>query len=136
MAYNYYRKRHYHLSDTKKRQYSQQMREIESYFDSLEGWAISSHLDSAYKLYPTFELRLSNHSADNQYHNLIDAIRITVNVKCSKLDFINIIENKIESIVQFIKTLEIEKYRFINIVDGKVNCYLRNYKTKKVVFEI
>ena len=120
MAYNYYRKRHYHLSDTKKRQYSQQMRE----------------LDSTYKLYPTFELRLSNHSADNQYHNLIDAKRITVNVKCSKLDFISIIENKIESIVQFIETLEIEKYRFINIVDGKVNCYLKNYKTKKEVFEI
>ena len=135
MAYNYYRKRHYHLSDTKKRQYSQQMRELESYFDSLEDWSISSHLDSVYKLYPTFELRLSNHSADNQYHNLIDAKRITVNVKCSKLDFISIIENKTESIVQFIKTLEIEKYRFINIVDSKANCYLRNYKTKKDVFE-
>ena len=136
MAYNYYRKRHYHLSDSKKRQYSQQMRELESYFDSLEDWSISTHLDSAYKIYPKFNLRLSNHSADNEYHNLIDAKRITINVKCSTLDFATIIENKVESIVQFIETLEIERYRFINIVDGRVNCYIKNYKTKKEVFEI
>ena len=103
MAYNYYRKRHYHLSDTKKRQYSQQMRELESYFDSLEDWSISSHLDSAYKLYPTFELRLSNHSADNQYHNLIDAKRITVNVKCSKLDFISIMKIKLNRLYNLLK---------------------------------
>ena len=136
MAYNYYRKRHYHLSDTKKRQYTEQMRELESYFESLEDWSISSHLDSAYKFYPNFELRLSNHSADNQYHNLIDSPIVSVNVKCSKLDFASIIENKVESIVQFVETLEIEKYRFINIVGGKVNCFYKGYKTKKDIFEI
>ena len=69
------------------------------------------------------------------YHDLNNSERLLVNVKCSKLDFISIIENKIESIVQFIETLEIEKYRFINIIDNKANCYLRNYKTKKDVFE-
>lgn len=133
--YNSYRKRSFSLSDTKRKEYAQNMNEIKEYFADNPSWSISCHLDSAYRYYERFQLRLSNHSADNMYHDLKNSERLLVNVKCSKLDFVSIIENKIESIVQFIETLEIEKYRFINIIDNKANCYLRNYKTKKDVFK-
>lgn len=133
--YNSYRKRSFSLSDTKRKEYAQNMNEIKEYFADNPSWSISYHLDSAYRYYERFQLRLSNHSADNMYHELNNSERLLVNVKCSKLDFINTIENNVDSIVQFVNTLALDKYRFINIVGSKANCYLRNYKTKKDIFE-
>lgn len=133
--YNPYRKRSFSLSDTKRKEYAKNMNEIKEYFDDNPSWSISYHLDSAYCYYERFQLRLSNHSADNMYHELNNSERLLVNVKCSKLDFINTIENNVDSIVKFVNTLELDKYRFINIVGYNVNCYLKGYKTKKETYD-
>lgn len=129
--YNSYRKRSFSLSDTKRKKYAEDMNLIKDYFDDSPSWSASYHLDSVYRYYERFQLRLSNHSADNKYHDLNNSERLLVNIKCSKLEFINTIENNVESIVKFINTLELDKYRFINIVGFNVNCYLKGYKTKK-----
>lgn len=133
--YNSYRKRSFSLSDTKRKKYAENMNEIKEYFLESEVWNISYHLDSAYRYYERFELRLSNQSADNKYHDLNNSERLLVNIKCSKIDFINTIENNVDSIVEFANTLELDKYRFINIVGFNVNCYLKGYKTKKEIYD-
>lgn len=66
--------------------------------------------DSAYQNYDKYQIRLSNHSADNKYHDLENGFLI-VNIKSSKLNFINIIENHLNKIIEKIENLELSKYR-------------------------
>ena len=79
--YNSYRKRSFSLSDTKRKEYAQNMNEIKEYFADNPSWSISYHLDSAYRYYERFQLRLSNHSANNMYHDLIVNVSDTIRLK-------------------------------------------------------
>lgn len=132
--YNSYRKRSFNRSDKQRREYAQQIDNLEKLFDSLDGWYLSSMKDSAYKNYDNYQVRLSNHSADNKYHDLENGYLI-VNIKSSKLNFINIIENHLDTILEKIDNLDPNKYRFINAtnLDKDIKCYLKGYKTKKDV---
>lgn len=132
--YNSYRKRSFNRSDKQRREYAQQMDDLEKSFESLDGWCLSSMKDSAYKNYDNYQVRLSNHSADNKYHDLENGYLI-VNIKSSKLNFINIIENHLDTILEKIDNLDLNKYRFINAtnLDKDIKCYLKGYKTKKDV---
>ena len=93
--YNAYRKRSFNRTDKQRRDYAQAMDELEQAFDELDGWYLSSH------------------SADNQYHDLENGYLI-VNVKASKLNFVDIIENKLDKILEKVDKLDLDKYRFIN----------------------
>ena len=132
--YNAYRKRSYSRSDTQRRKYAQAMDDLEQTFEELEGWELSSMKDSAYKNFDKYQVRLSNHSADNQYHDLENGYLI-VNVKASKLNFVDIIENKLDKILEKVDKLDLDKYRFINAtnLEHDIKCYLKGYKTKKEV---
>lgn len=132
--YNSYRKRSFNRSDKQRREYAQQMNDLEKSFESLDDWYLSIMKDSAYKNYDNYQVRLSNHSADNKYHNLENGYLI-VNIKSSKLNFINIIENHLDSILEKIDKLDLKQYRFINAtnLDKDIKCYLKGYKTKKDV---
>ncbi|EMC43571.1 anti-CRISPR protein AcrIIA5 [Streptococcus mutans] len=132
--YNSYRKRNFNRSDKQRREYAQAMEELEQTFENLEDWNLSSMKDSAYKDYDKFEVRLSNHSADNQYHNLQDG-KLIINIKASKMNFVWIIENKLDAILEKVNKLDLSKYRFINAtsLDHDIKCYYKNYKTKKDV---
>lgn len=114
--YNAYRKRSFSRSDKQRREYAQAMDELEHAFDELDGW------------------HLSNHSADNKYHDLENGYLI-VNVKASKLNFVDIIENKLDKILEKVDKLDLDKYRFINAtnLERDIKCYLKGYKTKKEV---
>lgn len=132
--YNSYRKRSFNQTNNQRRAYTQQMAELQEAFDNMQDWSISSTLDSAYKSYKKFELRLSNHSADNQYHDLENG-RLIVNIKASKLDFVQLIESgKVDEIAEKINKLDLTKYRFINVANGNLNCYIKCFKTKKEVY--
>lgn len=137
--YNAYRKRSFNRSDTQRREYAQAMDELSQAFDELSqhGWSISSHLDSAYKNYDYYQVRLSNHSADNQYHDIYEGYLI-VNIKASKQDFVTIIEHKLSGILAKIDSLDLSLYRFINVTNGgsRLTCYYKGFKTKKDVFEV
>ena len=134
--YNPYHKRRYAQSDTQRRNYAQVVGNLETEFAQLPDWIISSALDSCYKQYDQFRMRLSNHSADNAYHDLQNG-QLLVNYKASKLQFLNLIKSgEIDDIAEKISKLDLNKYRFINIVNSKANCYYKNYKTKKDVFEL
>lgn len=133
--YNNYRKRTYNLTDRQRRLYAQDMQDLENYLQSTD-YSYYSSLDSIYKNYPDFELRLSNHSADNKYHNIYTSSTLLVNVRCSKLAYREYIEKKVPKILNLLKTLDLLKYRYINIVNEQVNCYLKDYKTKKEKFTI
>lgn len=133
--YNAYRKRSYNLTERQRRLYAQDMQELEAYLQSTD-FSYSSSLDSIYKNYPNFELRLSNHSADNKYHDIYTSSTLLVNVRCSKLAYREYIEKKVPVILNLLKTLDLTKYRYINIVNEQVNCYLRGFKTKKEKFTI
>ena len=137
--YNTYRKRSFNRSDTQRREYAQAMEELSQAFDELSqyGWSISSHLDSAYKNYDYYQVSLSNHSADNQYHDIHEGYLI-VNIKASKQDFVTIIEHKLSGILTKVDTLDLSSYRFINITNKgrRLTCYYKGYKTKKDVFEV
>lgn len=134
--YNPYRKRRFAQSDTQRRNYAQTMTDLETKLMQLPDWIISSKLDSCYKQYENFQLRLSNHSADNYYHDLQNG-QLLVNYKASKLDFLELIQSsKMDEIARKINKLQLDHYRFINIVYSRVNCYYKNYKTKKDVFEL
>ncbi|AAC79572.1 ORF56 [Streptococcus phage 01205] len=87
--YNSYRKRSFNRSDKQRREYAQEMDRLEQTFEKLDGWYLSSMKDSAYKDFGKYEIRLSNHSADNKYHDLENG-RLIVNVKASKLKFVDI----------------------------------------------
>lgn len=132
--YNSYRKRSFNRSDKQRREYAQAMEELEQTFENLEDWNLSSMKDSAYKDYDKYEVRLSNHSADNQYHNLQDG-KLIINIKASKMNFVWIIENKLDAILEKVNKLDLSKYRFINAtsLDHDIKCYYKNYKTKKDV---
>jgi len=133
--YNKYRKRLYNLTDRQRRLYAQDMQDLENYLQSTD-YSYSSSLDSIYKNFPNFELRLSNHSADNQYHDIYTSSTLLVNVRCSKLAYREYIEKKVPAILNLLKTLDLSKYRYINIINEQVNCYLKDYKTKKEKFSI
>ena len=129
--YNAYRKRSYSRSDTQRRKYAQAMDDLEQAFGEL-----SSMKDSAYKNFGRYEVRLSNHSADNQYHNL-ESGHLIVNIKASKLNFVDIIENHLQKIIEKIEKLDLEQYRFINAtnLENNIKCYYKGYKSKKDVIE-
>lgn len=135
--YNSYRKRSFNRSAKQCREYAETMNELEEAFDNLDGWYLSSMKDSAYQNYDKYQIRLSNHSADNKYHNLENGFLI-VNIKSSKLNFINIIENHLNKIIEKIEKLELSKYRFINVTnpdsDFKITAYYKGFKTKNEVF--
>lgn len=130
--YNAYRKRSFNRSDKQRREYAQAMDELEQAFEELDGWSLSNMKDSAYKDFGKYEIRLSNHSADNQYHDLENG-HLIVNVKASKLNFIDIIQNHLDKIIEKVESLDLEKYRFINAtsLDYEMKCYYRGFKTKK-----
>ena len=132
--YNAYRKRSFNRSDKQRREYAQVMEELENAFENLNGWHLSNMMDSAYKNFDNYQVRLSNHSADNKYHDLENGYLI-VNVKASKLHFVDIIENKLDKILEKVDKLELDKYRFINAtnLEHDIKCYLKGYKTKKEV---
>ena len=132
--YNYYRKRSFNRSDKQRREYAQAMDNLEKAFENLDGWSLSSMMDSTYKDFGKYEIRLSNHSADNKYHNL-DNGRLIVNIKASKLNFVDIIENKLDKIIEKIDSLDLDKYRFINAtnMEHDIKCYYKGFKTKKDV---
>lgn len=134
--YNAYRKQSYSRSDTQRRKYAQAMDELEQAFDDLEGWELSSMKDSAYKDFGKYEVRLSNHSADNQYHDLENG-KLLVNIKASKLNFVDIIENHLQKIIEKIEKLDLDQYRFINAtnLENNIKCYYKGYKSKKDVIE-
>lgn len=133
--YNAYRKRSYNLTERQRKLYAQDMQDLENYLQSTD-YSYSSSLDSIYKNYPDFELRLSNHSADNQYHNIYTSSTLLVNVRCSKLAYREYIEKKVPVILNLLSTLDLTKYRYINIINDQVNCYLKDFKTKKEKFTI
>lgn len=72
MGYNYYRKRSYNLSKSKARAYAKSMDDLGNKFASkYQDWCLSTMKDSCYKMVAdTVEIRISNHSANNQYHNI------------------------------------------------------------------
>lgn len=137
--YNAYRKRSFNRSDKQRREYAQAMGELEQSFDLLaqDGWSISSHLDSAYKNYDYYQVRLSNHSADNQYHDIHEGYLI-VNIKASKQDFVDIIEHRLSSVLAKVDTLDLSLYRFINVTNygRKLTCYYKGFKTKKDIIGV
>lgn len=138
MGYNYYRKRNYNLSKSKARAYAQAMDDLGNEFESkYQDWALSTMKDSCYKMIAdTVEIRISNHSANNQYHDIYDDKVLLVNIKGSKLDFPTIIEKKVPKVEKVLDGLELTNYRFINVVGDKVNAYIKGYKTKKEIFEL
>lgn len=132
--YNTYRKRSYNLSDNERRRYTQEMQELEAYLQTTE-FQYSSTLDSVYKNYDNYTIRLSNHSANNQYHDLYND-KLLVNVKCSKLNYKKEIELRLPLIIKKLEALDLKEFRFINIVSNNINCYYKNYKTKKIVYNL
>lgn len=132
--YNSYRKRSFNRSDKQRKEYAQAMEELEQAFENLEGWSLSSMKDSAYKDFGKYEIRLSNHSAENKYHDINNG-RLIVNVKASKLNFVDIIENKLDKVIEKIDNLDLDKYRFINAtnMEHDIKCYYKGFKTKKDV---
>lgn len=137
--YNAYRKRSFNRSDTQRRDYAQAMEELSQAFDELSqyGWSISSHLDSAYKNYDYYQVRLSNHSADNQCHDIHEGYLI-VNIKASKQGFVEIIEHRLSGILAKVNSLDLSLYRFINVTNSgsRLTCYYKGFKTKKDVIEV
>lgn len=137
--YNAYRKRSFNRSDKQRRDYAQAMEELEQSFDLLaqDGWSISNRLDSAYKNYDYYQVRLSNHSADNQYHDIHEGYLI-VNIKASKQDFVEVINYRLSGILANVDSLNLSLYRFINVTDSgrKLTCYYKGFKTKKDIIKL
>lgn len=136
--WNSYHKRYYTISDSKARKYAQAMEELETTFQNdYPDWDLSDRKDSCYHwVSDDIQLRISNHSANNQYHNLDGDYFLLVNIKGSKLDFPKIIEERVPHVIEFLQMLDVGKYRFINIIGDKVNAFYKGYKTKKDVFEL
>ncbi|QMI52153.1 hypothetical protein HRE60_10740 (plasmid) [Streptococcus salivarius] len=134
--YNAYRKRSFNMSDSKRKEYAQAMDELEQAFDELDGWILSSKMDSAYKNFDNYEVRLSNHSADNQYHDLENG-RLIVNVRASKLNFLSVIQSQLDEILAKVDKLPLSDYRFINVnlANKSISCFYKGYKTKKDVID-
>lgn len=134
--YNAYRKRSFNMSDSKRKEYAQAMDELEQAFDELDDWILSSMMDSAYKNFDNYEVRLSNHSADNQYHDLENG-RLIVNVRASKLNFLSVIQSQLDEILAKVDKLPLSDYRFINVnlANKSISCFYKGYKTKKDVID-
>ena len=134
--YNAYRKRSFNMSDSKRKEYAQAMDELEQAFDEVDGWILSSKMDSAYKNFDNYEVRLSNHSADNQYHDLENG-RLIVNVRASKLNFLSVIQSQLDEILAKVDKLPLSDYRFINVnlANKSISCFYKGYKTKKDVID-
>lgn len=134
--YNAYRKRSFNMSDSKRKEYAQAMDELEQAFDELDGWILSSKMDSAYKNFDNYEVRLSNHSVDNQYHDLENG-RLIVNVRASKLNFLSVIQSQLDEILAKVDKLPLSDYRFINVnlANKSISCFYKGYKTKKDVID-
>ena len=134
--YNAYRKRSFNMSDSKRKEYAQAMDELEQAFDELDGWILSSKMDSAYKNFDNYEVRLSNHSADYQYHDLENG-RLIVNVRASKLNFLSVIQSQLDEILAKVDKLPLSDYRFINVnlANKSISCFYKGYKTKKDVID-
>lgn len=134
--YNSYRKRSFNRSDKQRREYAQAMDELEQAFDELDGWLLSSKMNSAYKNFDNYEVRLSNHSADNQYHDLENG-RLIVNVRVSKLNFLSVIEDQLDGILAKVDKLSLSDYRFINVnlANKTISCFYKGYKTKKDIID-
>ena len=142
MAYNRYRKRHYNISKTKARNYAEEMDKLADSFinGQYKDWSISTMMDSCYHTFddPMVTIRLSNHSADNKYHDLSgdSSDYVLVNIKSSKLEFTDKIDNFVPTVLEKLKEVDLKKYRYINIINDNMNCYYRGFKTKKDSFEI
>ena len=134
--YNSYRKRSFNRSDKQRREYAQAMDELEQAFDELDGWLLSSKMDSAYKNFDNYEVRLSNHSADNQYHDLENG-RLIVNVRVSKLNFLSVIDDQLDGILAKVEKLSLSDYGFINVnlANKTISCFYKGYKTKKDIID-
>lgn len=131
MAYNWYRKRHYNLSDSKKREYHNDLVELQETMSThFPDWSVSSRMDSCYKDYKQFTVRLSNHSIDNQYHN-IHGGKLYVNIKASKLDFPTVIRIKLPEVLKALQSVDLEKYRLISVNQDRITLFYKNFKTKK-----
>lgn len=132
--YNSYRKRSFTRSDKQRREYASEMEQLEHAFENMKDWSLSSMKDSAYKDFGKYEVRLSNHSADNQYHDIENG-KLIVNIKASKLKFVSIIENELDTILDKINQLDLDKYRFISAtnLEHNIKCYYKGFKTKKDV---
>ena len=128
--FNTYRKRTFTSTDNQRREYAAKMDELSEEFSKLEGWSLSSAKDSAYKHFDNYQVRLSNHSAENDYHDLENGY-LLINIKASKLDFVKIIKTQLDEILKKINELDLEKYRFINVTKSNINCYYKGFKTKK-----
>lgn len=136
--YNAYRKRSYNLSKTKVREYSQQMDELFQAFNDpaspFNEWSLSTKMDSCYKTFdePNIKMRLSNHSANNQYHEIYEKDQqLLVNIKSSKLMFVRTINEIVPNVLEKLNTLDLTHYRFINVVNNTMHCFYEGYKTKK-----
>lgn len=134
--YNSYRKRSFTMSDTKRREYAQAMEKLDEEIEKLD-WSLSSKKDSCYKWFDNYKVRLSNHSADNKYHDLEEGFLI-VNIKASKLNFANIIQNDLEKILKVIDEQDLTQFRFINVTgtDGNINFFYKGFKTKKMTISL
>lgn len=134
--YNSYRKRSFTMSDTKRREYAQAMEKLDEEIEELD-WSLSSKKDSCYKWFDNYKVRLSNHSADNKYHDLEEGFLI-VNIKASKLNFANIIKNDLEKILKVVDEQDLTQFRFINVtgIDGNINFFYKGFKTKKMTISL
>lgn len=132
--YNSYRKRHYNLSSNQKKKYAQEMNELETYLEQ-SLYSYSAHLDSVYKELEDCTIRLSNHKPTNNYHDLSDnTTRPIVDIRKSKKDFIDFLENEMENLITILSYLDLTYYRYIKVKPASKTlvCYLKGYKTKKV----
>lgn len=130
MGYNRYRHRHYNISKMKARNYAQQMDNLESTFDKeYPEWQLSTMKDSCYRDYGSFEVRISNHSAEHK-HDIQNGYLI-VNIKGSKLDFPKIIDNIVPRVLKDLRRVNLKNYRFINVINNRIDLYYKGFKTKK-----
>ncbi|QBO37384.1 DUF669 domain-containing protein [Periweissella cryptocerci] len=153
MAYNSYRKRSFNVSKNQAREYASELEEISTYFRNTTV-DISSHLDSVYfmfnqetgldrrtkaKNFDGWSVRLSNHSYDNQYHSLNRANHV-INIKSSKLDFIEKYKNVNNTLTTIFETLQqngidLCDVNFINYANN-VSVKLSNRKTLKTLVNL
>lgn len=134
MTYNAYRKRYYNLSSNQKKKYAMEMQELENYLSNSD-YSYSTHLDSVYKELDDCTIRLSNHKPTSDYHDLSDnTSRPIVDIRKSKKDLINFLENEMENLITIISYLDLTYYRYIKVKPESKTliCYFKGYKTKKV----
>lgn len=130
MGYNHYRHRYYHISKTKARDYAKQMDDLENTFEQDHPqWTLSTMKDSCYRDYEQFQVRISNHSPEYK-HDVMNGYLI-INIKGSKLKFVEIIENTVPKVIDRLKQVNLTKYRFINVINNRIDLFYKDFKTKK-----